>query len=320
MAQQVDGHQSDIDVDIVIPTPSVDINPGDIVVVSRTHDPRTLQAICTTPGRCRPIKNAWWGQWSIGYANGKFTNDGLIVNATVYAAPTINNAMKVYRRGVFRLAISNTAGKKGDYVRYTSGASGAQVFVIDNEKIGWAIGRLARDFSGATANDPQAVELIEHKQQTVDLYNYLENRVLEGCWIGAATQNVSRVRLGQKGASTTSNRNKFILQGKAFSVAFNKSFAFGGVASLTSSVTRFKWITMRSGGLGVRSCSVTKKGGTSWTNAAAVTIGIFRPVTMTAGEFPIALLVQRGAKAQTIGMIWNLRGSALIPPVGNWGL
>lgn len=317
MAQQKENRDSDDSIDQAIPTASVDINPGDAVMMSRSHDPRTLQLINKTPGRIRPITAAFHGQWFAGIANGKFTNDGLIVDATAYAAPTSNNAVRLFKNGRVRLAISNTSGQKGDYVRYSSGTSGSQIFVIDNRRPGWAIARIAATFTGASANDAQACDLIEHQLQGQSIYAFLENRVVEGCRVFASAQPASRVRVGHV-QGTVSARNIRLIQNKIFSGAAT-SIAFGGVCSLTSSVTRFKWVVARSGGYGVRSCTVTKKHATSFTTNA-VTIGLLRPITWTAGEVPVALLIQRSASNQSNARIKNVRGPELIPQVGSWGI
>jgi len=309
---------NDTDIDHATPTASVDINPGDVVVSSRIGDPRSLQVINKTAGRIRPITAAFWGQWSLGVASGKFNNDGLIVNSTTYATPTSQNDVKVYRRGVHRLALTNTAGQKGDYVRYSSGASGSQLFVIDNSRPGWAIGRVYQTFTGATANDPQQVELLVKNPDGQDLYYFLENRVVEGCRVFAAAQPASRVRVGHV-QGTVSARNIRIIQNRVYSGAAT-SIAFGGVCSLTSSFMRFKWVVARSGGFAVRSCTIKKKGGTSYTNAAAISIGMLRPITWTAGEVPVALLLQRSTTNQSNARIFNVRGPAMIPRVGSWGL
>ena len=301
----------------LIPKASTDINPGDVVVMPRKSDPVSISALGATPGRIEPIAAAREGQWHVGVAVGKFTSAA--VGATLYATPTQSGGMAVQRRGIVRLAMTDTAGKVGDPVIYSSGASGAQLFVITKKATQWAVGFVAKDFSGATANDPQYVELCEVPIGGPNLFTYLENRVLGGCHVCAGTQPASRVRIGRFLAGTVPEVNLIILQNKVYSIAANKSLAMGGVASAASSSFRTKWVVARSASFGIRSGSGTKSALASFT-VAGVTIGLLTPVTMTAGEFPIALLVQFSAANQSNARIFKVFGQDIIPKVGSWGL
>lgn len=320
MGNVLEPRTQDTDVDQAVPVPSLDINQGDVLVSSRAADPRSLKSVFATPGRVTPITAETQGLWLAGVAGSVFKNDNFNVNSTTYAAPGLNERVKVNRRGIYRLAITATSGKKGDYVHYKSGASGAQLFNIDNSRIGYAIGRISQDFSGASANDPQTVELCDHAQEGQSIYHFLENRVLEGCVAQAATQPTSRVCVGKVKQGTVTCNNAVIIQGVLKDgIARNKSLAFGGVASLATSTIRFKWVVARSGGFAVRSCSVSKAALASFTNVG-ITAQLFKPIAFTAGEIPVALLIQFSKVSLTAAMIKNVRGPSMIPRVGAWGI
>lgn len=298
----------------LLPKASTDVSSGDVVVLARRNDPVSLAAIGPA-GRVRPIGAAREAQWAVGVIDEKITSD--IVGSTEYATPTAKR--RIQRGGQFYLAISDTAGKAGDAVKYSSGATGAQVFAIDNMRQGYAVARIVNDFSGATANDRQLCELIQKPIGGPDINFWLENRVLEGCIAGLATQPASRVAVGQVLAGTVNAKNLVILQNVVKSIARNKSLALGGVASLTASKVRFKWVVARSASFAIRSGSSAKAGLASYT-VAGVTVGLLTPVTMTAGEIPVALLIQFSAANQSAARIKNVRGPGVIPRVGSWGV
>ena len=300
----------------LIPTASVDINPGDVVVMSRKCEPMSLARLNATPGRIRPLAAAEFGRFAVGVVEGKFTS--AIVGATDYATPDADNAMKVHREGVHRLAISSTAGKAGDLVRYSSGASGAQVFVIDNRRAGQAIGRIFKDFTGASANDLQYVELIKRPLGGPDIHHFLENRVVNGCEVLLHAAPGSQVKVGHN-TGTVVHKNLVLINNSLKSIAQDVTLAFGGTASLAASTVAFKWVVARSASFAIRSGSGTKSGLASYT-VAGVTIGLLTPVTMTAGEIPIALLIRFSAATMSALHIKNVRGPVMIPNVGSWGV
>lgn len=296
-----------------LPKASTDISSGDVVVLARKNDPISLSQVGPA-GRIRPIGAAREAQWAVGVVDEKVTSD--IVGATEYATPT--KKLRVQRKGLFYLAISDTSGKAGDCVKYSSGATGAQVFAIDNMRQGFAVARIAVDFSGATANDRQLCELIEKPVGAPDINFFLENRVIQGCSVRAATQPASQVMIG-KAVGTVAEQNIVIIQGRVFSIARDTALALGGVASLAASTVRFKWVVARSASFAIRSGSGTKAGLASYT-AAGVTAGLLSPVTMTGGEIPVALLIQFSAATQSAPRIRNVRGPAVVPRVGSWGI
>lgn len=314
MAQEKENWTQDSDILALIPKASTDVNPGDVVVMPRRNDPVSLSQLGATPGRIEPIAAAREGQWSVGVVDGLFTSAA--VGATLYATPTQSGAMKVRRRGIVRLAISDTAGKAGDLVRYSSGDSGAQIFVRDNRRSGWAVARISKDFTGASANDPQYCELIEQPLGGPNLYHFLENRVIDGCNVRLHAAPGSQVEVGQIASHGV---NAIILQNRLKTIAQDVTLAFGGVGSAAASTVRFKYVVARSASFAIRSGSSTKAALASFT-VAGVTIGLLVPVTMTAGEIPIALLIQFSAATQSAARIINLRGPNLVPNVGSWGV
>lgn len=318
MAQEAENYVKQSDVIHLIPTASVDILPGDVVVMSRRNDPASRALVNGTPGRIRPIAAAFHGKWAAGVADGRFTS--AIVGATDYATPTAQNALRVVRKGVFRLALTNTAGQAGDLVRYSSGAAGAQLFVIDNKRPGWAVGRVYKTFTGATANDPQYVELVELPLGGPSIYWFLENRVIDGCYVKAGPGTLSNVAVAFSTTTSKDSQNVIILQNRVYTIPDDPTLAFGGNATAGGqSAVAFKWVVARSGSFAIRSASGVFSAFASFTNSG-VSAGMMVPVTMTAAEFPIALLIRFSAGAMTIGKILNLRGPGTIPRVGNWGI
>ena len=173
MSQQPSAYANRGAVQHVIPKASTQISSGDLVVMARGADPIS-RAVLGAESRVSPIATAWGGQWAIGIADADFSTN--TVGATLYAAPTSNQAIPILRNGVVRLAIVQTSGKAGDLVVYSSGGTGVQLFKVNNFRRDVAIGRIWKDFSGATANDAQLVQLIEKPMTEKDVYYWLQNR------------------------------------------------------------------------------------------------------------------------------------------------
>ena len=314
--QKKENRASSADVVHLIPKASTDITSGDVVVLARRNDPVSLAALGAA-GRVSPIAAARSGAWLVGVADMPFTS--AIVGATDYATPDADNAIRVLRSGQFYLAIVATSGKAGDLVEYSSGASGAQLFQINNKRAGFAVAKIVNDFSGASANDQQLCELLTVPIGGPNIQYWLENRVLEGCSVELHAAPGSQVMVGGLLAGTVPAQNAVIIQNKYFDVARDATLAFGGVGSAAASTFRAKWVVARSASFGIRSGSGTKAALASYT-VAGVTIGLLTPVTMTAGEIPIALLIQFSAATQSAARIKNVRGPNNIPSVGSWGV
>ena len=79
-------------------------------------------------------------------------------------------------------------------------------------------------------------------------------------------------------------------------------------------------VVARSGGFGSRTCSGVHSAFASYT-ATDVSALMMVPTTFTAGEIPIALVINFSTpQSYTSGLIWNVRGPGLIPRVGSWGI
>ena len=314
MAQKKENRACSEDRIMLLPKASTDIQPGDVVVLSSKSDPISMSALGPA-GRISPIAAARQGQWVVGVCDTKFTPT--IVRATEYATPTVE--LPVDRKGLFFLALTAAAGKAGDAVAYSSGAAGAQLFAIDNQRPGWAVARVAKDFSGASSGDLQLCEFSERPVGGPNLHHWLENRVLEGCQITLHAAPGSQVMAGKLLVGTVPAQNAVLIQNKYFNIARAATLAFGGVGSAAASSFRSKWVVARSGGFGIRSSSGTKAALASYT-VAGVTVGLLTPVTMTAGEIPVALLIQFSAATQSAARIRNVRGPGIVPRVGSWGI
>ncbi|MBS3927778.1 MAG: hypothetical protein KGZ65_04220 [Sphingomonadales bacterium] len=315
MAQKKENRACSADSIQLIPKASTDISSGDVVVMARKNDPISLSALGPA-GRVSPIAAARQGQWCVGVADNVFTS--AVVGATDYATPDADNKINVLREGQFYLALSTAAGKAGDAVVYASGASGAQLFAIDNMRQGYAVARVVSDFSGASSGDLQLCELILKPTGGPDVAHWLENRVVNGCEVLLHAAPGSQVKVGHN-TGTVVHKNLVLIQNAIKSIAQDVTLAFGGVGSAAASTIRFKWVVARSGSFAIRSGSGSKAALASYT-VAGVTAGLLAPVTMTAGEIPIALLIQFSAATQSAARIKNIRGLGVVPRVGSWGI
>jgi hypothetical protein len=318
MAQKREARAGSADVVMLIPKASTDINPGDVLVMARANDPISIQAIGPI-GRVRPIAAAREAQWAVGVTDSANLSAMQMIGATLYAAPTADISVRVQRNGFVYLALTNTAGKAGDSVSYSSGASGAQLFAISNKRPGEAVAKVCNDFTGGSSGNLILCQLIENPIGAPSIYYWLENRVLEGCQVKLHAAPTSKVGVGAFLVGTVPAANAVLIRNKYFNIAKLATLAIGGVASAASSTFKAKWVVARSGSFAVRSCTVSKALLASFT-VAGVTVGLLRPVTMTVGEIPVALLVQFSAATMSAARIFNVRGPAYVPAVGSWGI
>jgi hypothetical protein len=297
----------------LIPKASTDIKSGDYVVMPRNIDPIS-RAVLGAEARISPISTAWAAQWGVGIVDSDFTTN--TVGATLYATPTAGEALPVLRRGIVRLAITKTSGKAGDLVIYSSGASGAQLFTLNNFRRDVAVGRIWKDFSGATANDTQQVELIEKPISERDIYFWLANRVIQGCKIKrASTNNKASTQIN---VGSTGEINLFMVKGKLNSAARITGFkcTMPGVGG--QSAIRFYWIAAKISTTGA-GCIFTKETCTgpfsafeSWTNSG-ISAGMMIPITWQSNLIPVGLVIGWSATAVTIATarILNIAGPGL---------
>lgn len=295
------------DSSLYLPKASTDFSSGDVVVAARRHD-YISRAALGAAGEIVPIGAAREGAWVAGVIDTTLSTD--ILGATEYATPTIRYV--VQKSGQFYIALTDVAGKKGDYVRYASGASAAQLFSIDNQEKGIAIFKVAQDFSGGSANDVQLVELIEHPVGGPNIYHYLENRVVSG--LRVTEHSVS----AQRTVNAAVELGQFIINNKPYYLTLDRTLTVGTVDQTGSSTVRMRYVVARSGGFGARTGSLTKAAIASFT-AAGVTADLFVPTTFTAGEIPIALIIQFSAGTIVTANIKNLYSPG-IPKVGSWGV
>lgn len=308
MAQLKENFSHSGDFNVYIPKASTDITSGDVVVMPRKFSPKSRSRLGTL-NRVSPISSADAAPWVVGVADADFNTN--TVGATLYASPTSNQSIPVYKRGVFKLAISNTSGNAGDLIAYSSGATGAQIFAITN-KAGHAIGMLEKSFSGATANDPQYVRLIEKEMYGPDLAYYLENRVLLDCTlkpISGASQSGICI-----GTTYTGNRqgNVVLIQGKLCRITRDTVLNVSKLTGGATSRVKARMIVARSGGFGYRTCSGYKTL-TTFTKTGFSNI-YFVPTTQTSGEICIGYVVFASAITKaTAGMLFSVKGPIMLP-------
>jgi len=309
MAQQKENFAHSGNFNVYIPKNSTDITSGDVVVMPRRSVPKS-RAILGALDRISPISTADHAPLVVGVADSDFNTN--TVGSTLYAAATANQAVGVYKTGVFKLAITNTSGNAGDLVKYSSGSTGAQLFVIDNSRPGQAIGKIEKTFTGATANDVQAVRLIPKDESGIDLAYWLENRVLNDCRVSTPTANKQSVV--NIGVTYTGNRqgNIVLIKGKYCRITRDTELATGKFTGGAVSVCKAMMIVARSGSFGMRTCSggitLTTFTKTGFSNA------YFVPTTQTSGEICIAYVVFASAVTKaTADMIHNVRGPVMLP-------
>lgn len=315
MAQENQNFQHRGDFQHLIPKASTGLKSGDYVVMPRNTDPIS-RAVLGTESRISPVSSKYMSQWGVGIVDSDFSTN--TVGATLYAAPTAQEALPVLRRGCFRLAIVQTSGKVGDLVSYSSGASGAQLFSINNYRRDVAVGVIARDFTGATANDTQLVELFEKPLAGRDIYFWLGNRALQGCKI--KPHSVANQASTQVNAGATGEVNLFMVKGKLNSVARKTDFSIHGMVGGGASMVKFYWVAVKlssTGGAAAftkETCSGAFTLAASWTNSG-VSAGMMIPLTWNSLMVPVALVVAWSATAVTIGAdrILNLDGPCLLP-------
>jgi hypothetical protein len=285
----------------LIPLASTGIKSGDYVVMPRNSDPIS-RARLGLESRISPVAAAYDAQWGVGIVDSDFSTN--TVGATLYATPTAQEALPVLRRGCFRLAVKQTGGKVGDLVMYSSGASGAQVFTINNFRRDVAVGTIARDFSGATANDTQLVELFEKPLTGRDIYFWMSNRVVAGCRCvkhSVAGQGSTQIRAGVSG-----DKNLFMIKGKMNSVASKTDFTMGLMAPGGQSAVRFYWVAVKlssTGGAAAfmkATCSGIFSAFASWTNSG-ISAGMMIPITWNSNMVRVALVIAWSATGVTIG-------------------
>ena len=317
MVQEKESYDRDKDYQVYIPKNSTDITSGDIVVMPRKSDPMSRSTLGAL-GRISPISTAFMASWVVGIADSAFSTD--TVGSTLYAAPTSNEAIPVYKRGVFRLAMVDTSGNAGDLVKYSSGGTGAQLFTVTS-RVSEAIGMLEKTYSGASANDLQTVKLLEKDEVGLDLAHFLDNRILNDCIIVPQTKLSIQSVIGV-GRTFTGNRQgqMFIIKGKYFRVTRDTSLNIGKLTGGAVSRCKARMIVARSGGFAYRTCSGYKTL-TTFTKTG-FSAAYFTPTTQTSGELAIGYVVFASAVTNaTAGMIFNVRGISRLP-VGycHWSL
>lgn len=304
----------------ILPKASTAITSGDYVVMPRNIDPIS-RAVLGAESRISPIGSAWSAQWGVGIVDSDFTTN--TVGATKYATPTSNEALPVIRRGVVRLAIVQTSGQAGDLVVYSSGATGAQLFAVNNFRRDIAVGRIFKTFSGATANDTQLVELIEKPISERDIYYWLQNRVIEGC--AAKMHSVANQRSSQINMGATGEPNRVIIKGKVQSLARVTDFIVNqGTSGLPgASDLKAYWIAVKVSTTGSalawtkETCTIAALTKIASYTGSGVSAGCFVPITWTSNMVPVALVLAFSATAVsfTPNKIMNIRSPQL--PWGN---
>ncbi len=319
MAQIKENYANTGDFQVYIPKNSTNLTSGDIVVMPRKYSPRS-RAYLGVLNRISPISSRVHAPYMVGVVDSDFNTN--TVGATLYAAATSDQALSVYKRGVFKLAMVDTSGNAGDLVKYSSGATGVQLFTIEKGSTkAWAIGALEKSYSGATANDVQAVRLIEKDETGPDLAFWLENRVVQGCKMKRHSVGAQRSRMIDFGAtSSTGDMNLCLIQGKPFFFARETDCSVGTELAGAASTVKMRAVVLMSTSASARTCSASTKA-TTW-STAAVTAGCFVPKTITSGELIIGYVVAWSTTglSYAVSQVQQLYGPSEIPKYGNWSV
>ncbi len=298
MAQQAENRVYRGEKRRLLPKDSTAISSGDVVVLGDKSEEKGLGNYKRglTNARIEPISDNDQAAFAVGICDMNWTS-----SMDNYASPVINvSDLMTFTSGVFRLAIVDTSGNIGDKVVYSSGATGEQLFTIDNERPDNAIGEIWRTFSGATANDIQEV-LFYNKftDRSNDVYMSLENHVIYGGWVrvqnaGATTANIT---VGDPVGDLV-----FRVKGRILRVIEDATLAMpnppGG-----STINVLK-VVARSGGIAVAGTAApAPRAVASWT---ATTIGDFPG--LTSGEVLLAYVRAWSASDYSLTSIFNIRG------------
>lgn len=313
MAQESNNFKQNAELQHIIPKASTEIKSGDYVVMPRNNDPISI-AVLGAESRISPIGSDYAAQWGAGIADMDFNTN--TVGATKYATPTSDEALPVIRGGVVRLAITNTAGKAGDKVIYSSGGTGVQLFTLNNFRSDVAIGEIYEDFTGATANDTQAVRLYEKNLSGRDIMHWFGNRVLQGCKV--KMHSVNNQKSSQVMAGATGEVNVLVIKNKMQTVARVTDFTIGSINPGGASAVRFYWMGVKVSTTGgavaftKETCTGPFSAFASWTNSG-ISAGMFVPITWTSNMIPIALVVGFSATQVSVkdAQIMNLFGPHL---------
>lgn len=295
MAQQAENRKYRGEWRKLLPKASTAISSGDVVVLGDKSEEKGLGNYKRglTNARIEPMSDDDQNQFVVGICDMNWTS-----TSDDYASPVINvSDLVTFTSGVFRLAIVDTSGNVGDKVVYSSGATGAQLFTIDNERPEYAVGEIWRTFSGASANDVQEVLFYNRfVDRSNDVYMSLENHVVYGGWVrplnaGATTSSVS--------VGGGADDIVFRVKGRILRIVEDATLAMpnppGG-----STIQVYK-IVARSGGVAIG--TATARAVASWT---ATTIGDFP--ALTSGEALLAYVRAFSASDYSLTSIFNIRG------------
>lgn len=303
----------------IIPRASTKISSGDYVAMARNTDPIS-RAVLGGESRVSPSSTGYTCQWGVGISDTDF--NGGAVGATLYAAPTSDQAIPVIRRGVVRLAITQTSGKTGDLVILNSGTSGSQTFNLNNMRRDIAVGQVYENFSGATTNDPQLVELFEKPMAGRDIYFHLGNGVVQGCVLKHHSIHSDQGST-QIIAGATGENNYVRIKNKMFTVARLTDYTVGSINPGGAGAIRFMWAGVKISTTGravtwtINTCTGPFSGFASLTNSG-ISMGMMVPLTWTSNIIPVGLVIGWSVSQYTIRshQIMNLGAGGQVP----WGV
>ena len=314
MPQETQAYAHRGDIANIVPKASTNVSSGDVVLMPRMTDPISVARL-GAEARISPVAAAWNAQWMAGVVDSDFTTN--TVGATKYATPTADEALPVIRRGVVRLAIVQTSGKVGDNVVYSSGASGAQLFAINNFRRDIGVGRIWKDFSGATANDAQLIELYEKPLVGRDVYFWLQNRPISGCIF--KMHSVDAQKSTQIMGGATGDENQVLIKGRNFRIARVTDFTVGAINPGVSDI-RFYWLAAKVSTTGVAPAFTKETCTGPFTALASFTVsgisaGMMVPITWTSNMIPLGMLIGWSNTEVSIvaARIVNLGGYGLPP-------
>mgnify|MGYP001616338690 CR=1 FL=1 len=186
MAQRSENFVFRGDYDFTIPTASTAIAAGDAVMDLNGRLSVMTADIDGYEKFCGFSDDVWSARKAIELYG---------ASSTDFATPTTRpHKIKVYKSGVFYLAMRDVAGTKGQAVYLIDSTTGAQIFSVDliTGEDGGPIGYLYETFTGAVANDVQKVRIVVgEKVVAPDIRHYLMNHILHIHLDGSLTNNIT---------------------------------------------------------------------------------------------------------------------------------
>jgi len=215
-----------------LPRASTDIASGDAVMLVQSTG-RIEPCTATEQGRDQ-FAGFSDDEWSTDIASRMFG-----IGSTEYATP-VDARIKVNHKGRARVAILETSASAGAAIYMSTAATGAQVFSTARQAAATEVmvGTLEKDFTGATANDPQNVIVADRRSnREAAIWQYLNNHIVEGMAVAFDSSSL-----------VSNTAGKAYVNGQIFTIAANTA-ALGIVCAAVATAQRCVLYVVNSAGV-----------------------------------------------------------------------